>query len=180
MKPKAKPGKKAWARVRLFAMDVDGILTDGSVYIASDGTETKRFSVLDGMGIMMLHEAGLQIAWISARMSGATTLRAEELKISHVIQGGHDKLGSLTALLAKMGLSMDQCVFMGDDVLDVPALRAAGIGVTVPNAMPVALAAARFVTRRAGGSGAVREVCDLLLSARGGASRNSDVRRSTI
>jgi len=154
-------------------MDVDGVLTDGSVIVFSDGTEAKRFSVLDGMGLGMVRDAGFEIAWISGRSSGATTIRAEELRIQRVIQGRRDKLAALSELAADAGFALDQCVYMGDDVIDVPALKAAGIGVTVPNAMPEALAAARLVTRRPGGGGAVREVCDLILSAAGGAARNT-------
>jgi 3-deoxy-D-manno-octulosonate 8-phosphate phosphatase (KDO 8-P phosphatase) len=157
----------AWGRMRLFAMDVDGILTDGTVLISSDGTEAKRFSILDGLGLARLRDAGLPLAWISGRASGATTARATELKIPHLVQGRSDKLTALTELAASLGLTLDQCVYMGDDVIDVPALRAAGIGVSVPGAMREALAAADYVTRRPAGLGAVREVCDHLLAVRG-------------
>jgi 3-deoxy-D-manno-octulosonate 8-phosphate phosphatase (KDO 8-P phosphatase) len=153
--------------MHLFAIDVDGILTDGTVLISSDGTEAKRFSILDGLGLARLRDAGLPLAWISGRASGATTARANELKIPHLIQGRIDKLTALTELATSLGLTLEQCVYMGDDVIDVPALRAAGIGVSVPGAMPEALAAADYVTRRAAGLGAVREVCDRLLAARG-------------
>jgi 3-deoxy-D-manno-octulosonate 8-phosphate phosphatase (KDO 8-P phosphatase) len=143
--------RKAWARVRLFAMDVDGILTDGTISICSDGTETKHFSII-------------------GRPSAATTLRATELKIPHVIQGRHDKLAALSGLSAELGISLRDCAYMGDDVVDAPAIEAAGIGISVPTALPEALAAADYVTRRLPGFGAVREVCDLLLDARKGIS----------
>ena len=158
--------RSAWARVRLFAMDVDGILTDGTVQISSDGTETKAFSILDGLGLVRLNKAGLAVAWISGRASGATTVRATELKIPHLVQGRIDKLTALQELAAQLSLTPAECVYMGDDDIDAPAIAWAGIGVTVPAAMPAALKAARLVTRRPAGHGAVREICELLLAAR--------------
>jgi 3-deoxy-D-manno-octulosonate 8-phosphate phosphatase (KDO 8-P phosphatase) len=156
-----------WARIRLFAMDVDGILTDGGVYICSDRTETKRFSVLDGLGLGLLRDRGLPLAWISGRASGATLVRAEELRIPHVIQNRRDKLAALTELAGRLGVALDECVYMGDDIIDAPALAAAGIGVTVPGANAEARRAADCVTVRPGGDGAVREVCDRLGQALG-------------
>jgi 3-deoxy-D-manno-octulosonate 8-phosphate phosphatase (KDO 8-P phosphatase) len=165
------PTPARWSRIKLFAMDVDGILTDGTVLISSDGTEAKRFSILDGLGLARLRDAGFPLAWISGRASGATTARATELKIPHVIQGRIDKLTALTELAAQLGLPLSACAYMGDDVIDVPALRAAGIGISVPGAMPKARAAADYITKREAGAGAVREVCDHLLAARGNKSR---------
>jgi 3-deoxy-D-manno-octulosonate 8-phosphate phosphatase (KDO 8-P phosphatase) len=158
--------REAWARVRLFAMDVDGILTDGTVFVSSDGVETKQFSVLDGLGLKRTLTAGVILAWISGRVSGATTRRAEELGIPHVIQGRHDKAVALQELATAVGVPLSDVAYMGDDDIDAPALRLAGIGISVPEAMPSALAAARHVTQRAAGRGAVREICDLLLAAR--------------
>ena len=157
----------AWARIRLFAMDVDGILTDGTVFVSSDGAETKQFSVLDGLGLKRAQNAGVVLAWISGRLSGATTVRANELGIPHVIQGRHDKLIALQELVSQLGVPWEDVAYMGDDDIDVPALQRAGIGISVPTAMTAALAAARYITHRAAGRGAVREICDLLLSARG-------------
>ena len=155
-----------WSRIRLFAMDVDGVLTDGTVRICSDGSETKTFSILDGMGLKRLEAAGLAVAWISGRPSHATTVRATELKIPHVIQGRSDKLAALQELAAKLRLTAAECAYMGDDDIDASAIAWAGVGVSVPAAMPAALAAARYVTRRPAGHGAVREVCEHLLAAR--------------
>jgi 3-deoxy-D-manno-octulosonate 8-phosphate phosphatase (KDO 8-P phosphatase) len=155
-----------WAATRLFAMDVDGILTDGTVHISSDGSESKAFSVLDGMGLKRLEKAGVATAWISGRLSGATTLRANELKIPHLVQGRTDKLAALQELAASLELSASDCVYMGDDDIDASAMKWAGIGSTVPNAMPAAIEAADYVTKRAAGNGAVREVCELILAAR--------------
>ena len=170
--PKSRiPGLARWSRIKLFAMDVDGILTDGTVLISSDGTEAKRFSILDGLGLARLRDAGFPLAWISGRASGATTARATELKIPHVIQGRIDKLTALTELAAQLGLPLSVCAYMGDDVIDVPALRAAGLGISVPGAMPEARAAADYITKREAGLGAVREVCDHLFAAHGNKSR---------
>jgi 3-deoxy-D-manno-octulosonate 8-phosphate phosphatase (KDO 8-P phosphatase) len=165
MPPARKISAARWAEVRLFAMDVDGVLTDGTVLISSDGTEAKRFSVTDGLGLGLLRDRGLPLAWISGRQSGATTVRAAELRIPHVIQGRRDKLAALTELAGQLGLPLSACAYMGDDIIDVQALRAAGIGISVPGAAATALAAAGYVTRRRAGHGAVREVCDLLLAA---------------
>jgi 3-deoxy-D-manno-octulosonate 8-phosphate phosphatase (KDO 8-P phosphatase) len=155
-----------WSAIRLFAMDVDGILTDGTVRVSSDGVETKSFSILDGLGLVRLRERGVVTAWISGRKSGATDVRAAELKIPHVIQGRIDKLTVLQGLAAQLGIKAAECAYMGDDDIDAAALRWAGIGITVPGAMPAALAAARAVTARSAGHGAVREVCERLLSSR--------------
>lgn len=155
-----------WARIRLFAMDVDGVLTDGTVFVTSDGTETKGFSVLDGLGLARVRDAGIVLAWISGRSSGATVKRAEELRVVHLVQGRHDKASALQELLHKLQIAPDEVCYMGDDDLDVGAMLLAGIAVSVPHAMPAALAAADLVTTRGGGRGAVREVCDFLLHSR--------------
>jgi 3-deoxy-D-manno-octulosonate 8-phosphate phosphatase (KDO 8-P phosphatase) len=162
-----------WSAIRLFAMDVDGVLTDGTVGISADGVEVKFFSILDGLGLVRLRDAGIVAAWISGRKSGSTDVRAAELKIPHVIQGRIDKLTVLRGLAAQLGFTPRQCAYMGDDDIDAPALSWAGIGVTVPGAMPAALAAARAVTARRAGHGAVREVCERLLSCRGGTARGN-------
>ncbi|AHF93480.1 3-deoxy-D-manno-octulosonate 8-phosphate phosphatase, YrbI family [Opitutaceae bacterium TAV1] len=156
-----------WARVKLFAMDVDGILTDGTIHTHSDGTESKIFSVLDGMGLTRLARAGVATAWISGRHSGATTVRANELRIPHIVQGRTDKITALQDLAASLGLAADEIVYMGDDDIDAAAIRWAGIGVSVPDAMPAAHDAATYITTRRAGFGAVREICEHILAARG-------------
>ena len=156
-----------WAAIRLFAMDVDGILTDGTVHISSDGTETKQFSILDGMGLVRLGKHGIATAWISGRPSGASSARATELKIPHLIQGRTDKLDALQELAAELDLNHEQIVYMGDDDIDAPAIQWAGIGATVPGAMPAALAVADYLTARQAGRGAVREICEHILRAQG-------------
>ena len=146
-------------------MDVDGVLTDGTVQISSDGTEAKSFSILDGLGLRLLEKAGIQTAWISGRSSGATTLRAQELQIPHLVQGRIDKITALQEIAGTLGLAADQCAYMGDDTIDVDAIMWSGVGIAPPEAMPSALAAADYVTARSAGRGAVREVCDHLLAS---------------
>ncbi len=148
-------------------MDVDGVLTDGTVAISSDGTETKNFSILDGMGIVRLHKAGVAVAWISGRPSGATTVRATELKVPHVIQGRTDKLMALQQLAAELSLEPAQVCYMGDDDIDAPAIAWAGIGVAPSGSMSAALKAADYLPARPAGRGAVREVCEHILANRG-------------
>lgn len=164
--------RAAWGRICLFAMDVDGVLTDGTVFVSSDGTETKRFAIIDGLGLAILRDAGLELAWISGRQSEASSIRAAELRIPHVIQGRHDKLAALSELAAALGIALRDCAYMGDDVIDAPAIAAAGVGISVPTGLPPAIAAADYVTRRLPGHGAVREVCDLILEARARAGGN--------
>jgi 3-deoxy-D-manno-octulosonate 8-phosphate phosphatase (KDO 8-P phosphatase) len=148
-------------------MDVDGVLTDGTVSVSSDGTESKRFSVLDGMGLTRLHKAGIAVAWISGRPSGATTLRATELRVPHVLQGRTDKLMALQELASQLGLAAREVCYMGDDDIDAPAVAWAGIGVAPAQSMPAALRAAALVPARPAGRGAVREICELILTHRG-------------
>lgn len=144
-------------------MDVDGILTDGTVMIHADGSEAKAFSILDGMGLVRCRGAGIALAWISGRPSRATAVRAAELKIPHLIQGRTDKLSALQELAGRLGLKAGAVCYMGDDDIDAPALAWAGVGATVPGAMPAAVAAADYVTGLAAGHGAVREVCEHIL-----------------
>ncbi len=163
---KSKKSAPKWEGIRLFAMDVDGVLTDGTVQISSDGSEAKAFSILDGHGLRQLARDGVVTAWISGRASGATTRRAQELQIPHVIQGRIDKITALRDLAEELGLSAAACAYMGDDDIDAPAMAWAEVGIAPPDAMPTALAAADYVTRRPAGRGAVREICELIRAAR--------------
>jgi 3-deoxy-D-manno-octulosonate 8-phosphate phosphatase (KDO 8-P phosphatase) len=164
---RASPTPARWAAIRLLALDVDGVLTDGTVQISADGVEAKRFSILDGMGLIRMHRAGVAVAWISGRPSAATTVRATELKIPHLIQGRTDKLMALQELAAQLGLEPAAICYMGDDDIDAPAIAWAGIGVAPAGSMAPALKAADYVPARAAGHGAVREVCEQILAARG-------------
>lgn len=167
-KPKAAARRSLpWGAIKLFAMDVDGVLTDGTVRIHSDGSESKNFSILDGMGLVRLRQAGIPTAWISGRPSGATSVRARELQIPHLVQGRIDKITALQELAAQLGLAAAEICYMGDDDIDTPAIAWAGIGVAPAQSMPSALQAARYVPIRAAGHGAVREVCEQILAARG-------------
>jgi 3-deoxy-D-manno-octulosonate 8-phosphate phosphatase (KDO 8-P phosphatase) len=160
MNPKAKPNLKA---IELLVLDVDGVLTDGRVFIHSDGTESKGFCILDGHGIRMWQRAGLHVALISGRASEATARRARELEITHVIQGAKVKLPALKELLERLSLSPEQAAYVGDDVMDLPIVRYVGLGVAVANAVDELKEHADYVTTRRGGEGAVREVIEYVL-----------------
>ena len=153
-------------RVRLLVLDVDGVLTDGRLHITAQGEQTKVFHVRDGSGLVALQRAGVPVAIISGRDSGAVTRRAAELGIGHVRQGVEDKGTVLDALLAQLGLTNDALGCVGDDTPDVPMLQRAALAVAVADAHPTARAVAHWITPSPGGHGAVRDVCDLLLAAR--------------
>ncbi|HEY1661951.1 MAG TPA: HAD hydrolase family protein [Verrucomicrobiae bacterium] len=158
--------KKRLKRIKLFLCDVDGVLTDGSIFIGGE-REFKRFNIRDGLGLVLARRAGLKIGWVSARPSEATRLRAEELKIHFLVQQG-DKLsksGAIENLLAAEKLNWEDVCFVGDDVVDIGPLSRAGVGVAVADARPEALAAADFVTQAIGGRGAVREIIEMILQA---------------
>lgn len=151
------------AGTRLAVFDVDGVFTDGRFYLSNDGVESKAFHTQDGHGVKELIRAGIAVAVISARRSEAVRLRMAELGVPHVLQGIPDKLQAFEALLEELQLAPAQCVYTGDDVPDLPLLRKAGFAVAVANAVDEVKAASHYVTRAPGGSGAVREVCDLIL-----------------
>jgi 3-deoxy-D-manno-octulosonate 8-phosphate phosphatase (KDO 8-P phosphatase) len=155
-----------WKRIKLFAMDVDGILTDGTVCICSNGLESKSFSIQDGLGLRLVLGAGIGVAWISGRHSDATTVRARELEIPHLFQGSGEKRDILRRLAAELNLEADEVCYMGDDVVDLQALDWAGVAISVPNGIPEVMAKADHITRQRGGFGAVREICNFLLQAR--------------
>ena len=146
---------------------MDGVLTDGRVYYGARGEQLQCFNIKDGHGLKSLARAGVAVAIISGRRSAAVTRRCRELGIRHVVQGSRDKVRDFRALAAKLGVTAAQCAFVGDDVPDVPLLREVGLAFAVADAHPAARAAAHHTTRGAGGSGAVREVCDRLLAAHG-------------
>lgn len=154
------------ARVRLLLCDVDGILTDASVYVGEPG-EYKRFNVRDGLGIAVWRREGHKIGWISARPSAATTVRATELKVDFLIQQKGSKVQAIEQILTREGGTWDDVCYMGDDIVDLGPLERAGVAVCVPPGHPEALARAHYVTDLAGGQGAVREVIELILRAQG-------------
>ena len=153
--------------VRLLVMDVDGILTDGRVIYTAAGETQVAFDILDGHGIKLALRFGLRLAIITGRESEVVARRARELGIPELHQKAVDKLAVFEALLARHGLAPPQAGCMGDDLLDLPLLRRAGLAITVPGAVDEVRAAAHYVTRRPGGRGAVREAIELLLKAQG-------------
>jgi 3-deoxy-D-manno-octulosonate 8-phosphate phosphatase (KDO 8-P phosphatase) len=164
----ARPGAEVIARaarVRLLALDVDGVLTDGTLYIGRYGEAMKPFHSHDGKGIKMVIACGIEVSVITGRRSVALARRTRELGIRHVIQGAQDKRSALTALCASLGFATTECAYVGDDIPDLGAVRIAGLGVAVANAHPHVAAACHWQTERPGGRGAVREVCELVLAA---------------
>ena len=156
------------ARVRLFLCDVDGVLTDGSIFIGGE-REFKRFNIRDGLGLVLARRAGIKIGWVSARPSPATKLRADELKIDFLVQQGDNlsKTAAVEQLLAQEKLNWSEACFVGDDIIDLGPLTRAGLAVAVGDAVPEAKAAAQVTTRAVGGRGAVREAVELVLRAQG-------------
>jgi len=154
------------SRVRLLVLDVDGVLTDGGLFVSASGEEAKRFHVHDGLALVAARRAGLQIAVLSSRASAAVTRRMAELGVSEVHQGVADKAGALDALRERLGLAVAEVAMMGDDLQDLPAMARAGLALAPANAAAEVRRAAHWVARRRGGDGAVREAVEMLLKAR--------------
>ena len=153
--------------VRLVAFDVDGVLTDGGLYLTDSGEEFKRFNSLDGHGLKMLKASGVEIAIITGRTSRCVELRAKNLGITRLYQGVEDKWAAMQALLAELNIAPTDAAFMGDDVVDLPVMRRVGFSITVPNSPQIVRDHAHYLTQREGGHGAVRETCELIMSAQG-------------
>jgi 3-deoxy-D-manno-octulosonate 8-phosphate phosphatase (KDO 8-P phosphatase) len=153
-------------RIRLLVLDVDGVLTDGRIYMSPAGEELKVFHVRDGSGLVALQRAGVAVAIVSGRDSAAVTRRAAELGIDHVRQGVRDKAAELAGLMKDLGVAPGETACVGDDTPDLPMLEAAGLAIAVRDAHPALVPVAHWITTSPGGRGAVREVCDLLISAR--------------
>jgi len=149
--------------IKLLIMDVDGVLTDGTIIVNSDGSETKFFSVLDGHGIRLWQRAGLKVALLSGRASQPTRKRAEQLQIEYVFEDCHYKLPVVEKFLDRLGISPDKVAYIGDDLPDLPVIRYVGFGVAVANAVDQVKQYADYVTARPGGRGAVREVIEYIL-----------------
>jgi len=159
--------RRRLATVRLLAFDVDGVLTDGGIFVGPDGGEWKRFGVRDGLGIVAALRAGLLVAFVSGRRSNAVAARAKELGITVDRQGIREKAGEMRSLRERFGVRREDVLFLGDDVVDLAAYSESGIAVAVADAHPRVLEAADAVTRHSGGRGAAREVCEAVLLARG-------------
>ena len=152
--------------LKLAIFDVDGVMTDGTLYIGAAGEAFKAFNILDGHGVKMLQADGIAAAIISGRASEAVARRAAELGIAHVVQGCADKVAAFEKLRTELGFEAAACAFVGDDLPDLPVMRRCGLAVAVANAVEAVKAEAHYVTRAHGGRGAVREFCELVIAAR--------------
>ncbi|KAA0874060.1 KdsC family phosphatase [Nitrincola tapanii] len=153
--------------VKLVVFDVDGVLTNGQLLFLPDGQEIKTFNTLDGLGIKLLHQAGLKTAIITGRSSSQVTMRAKALGITYLLQGREDKLDALTEIWKESGESARTTAYIGDDLPDLSAITTVAFGASVPNGHPLVCAEADWCTRRSGGEGAAREFCETILSAQG-------------
>jgi 3-deoxy-D-manno-octulosonate 8-phosphate phosphatase (KDO 8-P phosphatase) len=151
--------------IRLIAFDVDGVMTDGGLYFSDSGEEFKRFNSLDGHGIKMLRASGVEVAIITGRTSHCVEARAKNLGITHVFQGVENKLEAMVRLLNKLKISRDAAAYMGDDVVDLTVMRHVGLAISVPESPLLVRKHSHYVTQRGGGHGAVREACELIMSA---------------
>ena len=147
-------------------MDCDGVLTDGRIWLTAEGEEQKAFHVRDGQGIVLLHHAGIQTGIISGRASAATERRARELGMTFLRQGVKDKVAALEEILGEASVSAGECAYVGDDLGDIEIMRRVGLAVAVADASAEAKLAAQYVTTFAGGQGAMREVCEAILTAK--------------
>lgn len=151
----------------MLVMDVDGVLTDGSIYLTDSGDELKAFNSQDGLGLTLLRKSGVLLAIISGRKARCVEVRAQALGVAHVYHGIGNKAEAFARLLADTGLSAADCAYIGDDVIDLPVMRQVGFAVAVPDAPNLVRSHAHYVTGSAGGRGAVRELCELILHAQG-------------
>ena len=155
------------ARLRLMAFDVDGVMTDGGLTYADDGSESKTFNVRDGLGLKLLQDAGIEVAVITGRQSPCVAARMDNLGIAHLQQGIGDKLASMQALLDSLGIVAEEAGYMGDDIVDARIMDACGFSAAPADAHDLTKQYARFVSSKIGGRGAVREVCEFILDAQG-------------
>jgi len=154
-------------RIRLAIFDVDGVLTDGSLYISDSGDEYKAFNTLDGHGMRMLKQSGVELVIVSGRTSRCVEMRAQNLGIGLLYQGVEDKLEVFSSLLAKFGLGPEAAAYIGDDVVDLPVMRHCSLAVCVPDSPALVKQHAHYITQLPGGCGAAREICELIMQAQG-------------
>jgi len=152
-------------QIKLLVLDVDGVMTDGRLYISDGGEVLKAFNCHDGHGIKMLRRSGVEVAMISGRESAMLEQRAQELGIEHVYQGYENKVSALDELLQALNVSYLQTAHLGDDLPDLPVIRRVGLGIAVANAYPLVKEHSLWCTNAKGGEGAVREVCDFIMAA---------------
>jgi 3-deoxy-D-manno-octulosonate 8-phosphate phosphatase (KDO 8-P phosphatase) len=154
--------------VNLLSLDVDGVLTDGGLYYTDYGLAFRKFNVRDGLGIVLVRESGLEVAVISAGRPASTVTRAKDLGIEHVRVGVSDKLKELSEICDDLGIHLNDVIHIGDDLPDLGLMQAVGVPITVADGADAVKEIAAYVTDRAGGQGAVREICDLLLESKAG------------
>ncbi len=166
-KPNQESAQAKATKLKLMAFDVDGVLTDGTLFFTPDGDEIKAFSSLDGHGLKMLTEAGIEVAIITGRSSRMVELRAANLGITHLFQGVDDKRATMHLLRQQLGITAEQSGYMGDDVVDLPVLRDCGFSASVSDGHVFVHQHVDYVANKGGGRGAVRELCDFILAAQG-------------
>jgi len=159
------PLRRKARKIKLLLLDVDGVLTDGGIVIDEHGVESKRFDVRDGQGITLLKRAGVEVGFVSGRSSGAVRQRAGDLGVKWVFQGIHNKAEIYQRIKKRAGLKDEHIAYAGDDIVDMPILRAVGLAITVPGGWPGIRPVVDYVTEAAGGHGAVREIAELILTA---------------
>ena len=155
------------ARIKLVIFDVDGVLTDGSLFYGDDGLEYKAFNSHDGHGMKMLQKSGVEVGIITGRTSEVVKHRMQNLNVNHVYQGQLDKLPAFNLLINKLKLDVDEVAYVGDDVVDLPIMIRVGLAITVPNGHDLVKKHSHWVCNQAGGKGAAREVCELIMQAQG-------------
>ena len=153
--------------IQIVIFDVDGVLTDGTLYLTDSGEEIKAFNSRDGHGMKMLKASGVELAIITARDSHSVKLRAENLNINLLYQGDKNKLKVFESLIIKLGIDMSSCAYVGDDLIDLPVMTRCGLSICVPSAPALVKKHAHYVTNSEGGHGAVREICELIMLAQG-------------
>lgn len=151
--------------IKMLILDIDGVLTDGRIYLLPDGNEVKVFNTLDGHGIKMLQRAGVEVAVISGRSSSAAEHRMQQLGVQHYYSGVTNKIAAFKELLKKTHITAEECAYVGDDLPDLPIMNEVGFCAAPPNACEAVLHSAHFITRKGGGEGAVREICDFIIAA---------------
>ncbi|KGJ94276.1 3-deoxy-manno-octulosonate-8-phosphatase KdsC [Colwellia psychrerythraea] len=152
-------------QIKLLVCDVDGVFSDGRIYLGNDGEELKAFHTKDGFGIKALGASGVDVAIITGRNSAIVANRMKALNVAHIIQGQEDKLPALIDLIEQLGITIEEVAYIGDDVPDLPCIKAVGLGISVCDGHPLVLEAADYATFTRGGFGAVRETCDLIMQS---------------
>jgi 3-deoxy-D-manno-octulosonate 8-phosphate phosphatase (KDO 8-P phosphatase) len=159
--------KARFKNIKLLVLDVDGVMTNGGLTIGDDGQEYKTFHSHDGLGMKLLKASGVEMAIITGRTSNVVKKRAETTGVAHFYQGAEDKLVAFNDLIKASNLQAEQCAFMGDDVVDLPPMLKCGLALAVPDSPELVLKHAHYVTKKTGGHGAVREICELIMQAQG-------------